>query len=261
MLNPDQIAARDGRLTASRVACLMSGDTDKIMNLWRELIGDPDFTPDDLSGVWPVQLGSATEHLNLDWFARKHGTVSRRGEVVEHSCGWAACTLDGWSDQHGCPIEAKHVGGREPLEIVVDRYQPQLQWQMIVTGALQCALSIILAANEPIVDFIPRDDAYCAELWARAESFMECVWTLTPPVAQAPVAAPVIPAVTYDMSGNNQWASEAVTWLTTRQAKRDCDAAEKALKGFVPADAVRCHGYGIEIKRDRAGRLSIKELK
>lgn len=261
MLSSAQIAARDGRLTASRIACLMSGDAAAIMNLWRELVGDPGFVPDDLSGVWPVQLGSATEALNLDWFARKHGPVSSRGDVVEHAVGWAACTLDGWSDQHGCPVEAKHVGGREPLEVVIDRYQPQMQWQMLVTGAAQCAFSVIVAANEPVVDFIPRDDEYGAELWARAEAFMECVWTLTPPVALAPVAAPVIPAVTYDMAGRNDWASEAVTWLTTRQAKRDCDAAEKALKSFVPGDAVRCYGYGVEIKRDRAGRLSMKEMK
>jgi hypothetical protein len=36
-------------------------------------------------------------------------------------------------------------------------------------------------------------------------------------------------------------------------------AAEKDLKGLVPLDAVRCHGHGIEIRRDRAGRLSLKE--
>ena len=64
MLSPAQIQARDGRLTASRVACLMSGDEAEILNLWRELCGG-DFEQEDLSGVWPVQLGSCTEDLNL----------------------------------------------------------------------------------------------------------------------------------------------------------------------------------------------------
>lgn len=98
MLSPDQIEARRGKLTASRVACLMNGTKEEILNLWRELVGDPKWEPEDLSGVWPVQLGSTTEELNLDWFELKTGkSVTRRGEVVVHpEYEWAACTLDGW---------------------------------------------------------------------------------------------------------------------------------------------------------------------
>jgi predicted phage-related endonuclease len=100
MLNAAQMKARDGKLTASRVACLMTGDNDKILNLWRELVGDPAYVEEDLSNVWAVQLGTATEELNLDWFERRTGKkVTRRGEVVIHpECDWAACTLDGWID-------------------------------------------------------------------------------------------------------------------------------------------------------------------
>ena len=66
MLSPAQIAARDGKLTASAVACLMSGDADKILNLWRELTGDPSYVPEDLSDIWAVQLGSHTEPPFVD---------------------------------------------------------------------------------------------------------------------------------------------------------------------------------------------------
>lgn len=259
MLSPTQLAARDGKLTASRVAALMTGDETDIMTLWREMIGDPDFVPEDLSGVWPVQLGSHTESLNLDWFERKHGPISRRGDVVVHGDGWAACTLDGWSDLHGCPVECKHVGGREPLETIIARYQPQMHWQMLVTSADRCALSVIMGANEPIIEFIPLDGDYARELWRRAIAFMQCVWALTPPVAEQPVVAPVKPEKAYDFALNNHWCSEAVTFLTTRAAAKDFAAAEKALKSLVPADAIRVHGGGIEAKRDRAGRLSIRE--
>lgn len=262
MLSPAQLQARENKLTASRVACLMTGDTDKIMNLWRELVGDPDFIEEDLSDVWPVQLGSVTEHLNLDWFERKHGPVTRRGDVVAMSApqDWAACTLDGWSSLHWCPVETKHTGGREGLDVLIGRYQPQMHWQMIVTGAERCALSVIMGANEPIVEFIERDADYTRELWHRAEKFMDCVRSLTPPVAMAPVSAPVNAVKTYDMTGNNKWASDAVTWITTRRAAKDFAGAEKALKSLVPADAVKCHGHGITINRNKAGSLSIREL-
>jgi hypothetical protein len=260
MLTKTQIEARDGKLTASRVACLMTGDESEILTLWREMIGDPNVQHEDLSGVWPVQLGSHTESLNLDWFERKKGPVSRHGEVVLHKNGWAACTLDGWSDLHGCPVECKHVGGREPLETIITRYQPQMHWQMIVTGAKECALSVIMGANEPIVEHIQFDKDYAAELWSRAERFMECVRSLTAPVSVSAVAAPVKAEKAYDFSTNNHWCSEAVTFIKNRTAAKDFTAAEKALKGLVPADAARVTGGGIECRRDRANRLSIKEL-
>lgn len=129
MLTEAQLRARDGRLTASRVAALMTGDEAKILDLWREMVGDPAWTPEDLSGVWPVQLGIATEALNLEWYARKHGPLTRQGEVVIHpTADWAVCTLDGFDAALPGPVECKHVGGREPLERVLERYQPQLHW-------------------------------------------------------------------------------------------------------------------------------------
>jgi hypothetical protein len=77
-LTAEQIRARQGKLTASRVACLMHGDAAKIMQLYREMIGEGE--PENLDHVWPVRLGSATEQLNLDWFEMKNGPLSRRGE-------------------------------------------------------------------------------------------------------------------------------------------------------------------------------------
>jgi hypothetical protein len=145
-------------------------------------------------------------------------------------------------------------------ETIIARYQPQMHWQMIVTGAKQCAISIIEAANEPVVDFIDYEADYGNELLTRAAAFMVCVKTLTPPVALAPVTAPIIPIKTYDMSQNNQWCVEAHTWVTTRQHAKDNAAAEKALKALVPADAIQCNGSGIQIKRNRAGSLSLREL-
>src|ERR1700728_298192 len=260
MLSPTQISAREGRLTASRVACLMTGDNEALLNLWRELTGDPSYKSDDLSNIWAVQLGALTESLNLDWYERRTGKpLSRRGDVVVHPThDWAACTLDAWDDVLSAPVECKHVGGFEKLEAVTARYLPQTHWQMIVTGADRCVLSIIEGAREPVIETVDRDSAYATELWSRAAQFMQCGFDLRPPVALTPVAAPVKAEKLYDFATNNHWCSEAVTWAQNRQAAQDFAAAEKTLKGLVPADAVRVTGGGIECKRDRANRLSIK---
>lgn len=259
MLTDTQIKARAGKLTASRVACLMTGDAAKIMQLYLEMIGEGE--PEDLSHVWPVRLGEATEQLNLDWYEMGGNPVSRRGEVVTHpSLPWAAATLDGWDDVLECPCETKHVGGREPLEVIIDRYQPQMQWQMLVTGAKQCALSVIMGASAPVVEYIERDQDYIDEMLVRGKQFMDCVAARRPPVALDPVAPPADASKVYDMGSNNRWVDASFTWIGNKDSAQRAKDAEKILKEIVPADAKKCFGNGVQITRDRAGRLSLREL-
>lgn len=260
MLNADQKARRAGKLTASRIGCLMTGDTEKILQLYREMIGEA--LPIDLSDVWPVQLGSATEQLQLDWYERKQRQiVSRRGEVCVHpDVEWAACTLDGWIDALKCPIEAKHVGGREPIEVVIDRYQPQMQWMMFVINAQQCALTIIVGAAPPVVEFIERADDYIDEMIRRGDQFMQYVSTRHPPVDLPAVPTPIDAKAVYDMAGSNEWCSYAVEWLDTRDEAKKNEDSSKLLKSLVPADAKKAYGAGVSITRNRAGSLSLREM-
>lgn len=181
MLTDAQKLLRRGKITASRAAALLSGDDIAIDRLW--LMVSECCDEEDLSTVWPVRLGEATEQLNLDWFEQRYGTVvDDRGVVVYGGPEpWIAATLDGWSVKHQCPVEAKHVGGFEPIGKIIERYQPQVQWQMLATGAEQCALSVIMGAKPPRVEFIPRDQALVNEMLERATEFMECVKQGRPP--------------------------------------------------------------------------------
>lgn len=260
MLTPEQLKAREGKLTASRVGVLMNGSERDLYDLWRELLGDPDYQPANLDNIWPVALGSLTESLNLDWYQRKRGRdVTRRGEVAVHpEYPWAAATLDGWDSEDKCPIETKHVGGHEPLTTILVRYAPQFHWQMKVTGTRFLYASIIEGANEPIVERITLNHGFGEELWRRAEHMMECVASMKPPIKMPAVEAPVEPVVTYDKTGDNFWADRAQTWLTNVGAVKLAKTSEADLKLMVPADAIRVHGHGVEVRRDRAGRLSLR---
>lgn len=261
MLNPEQIRQRDGKLTASRVACLMTGDEEKILNLWREMVGDPDFAPEDLSDVWAVQLGSHTESLNLDWYEKRTGFfLAKRGAVVvRDGYDWAAATLDGWDEQVGAPVECKHVGGFEKTSTVLERYAPQAHWQMLVTSARKCIFSIIEGAREPIIEVMDFDADYAHELWKRAAQFMECVWSLTPPVSLPAVAAPIKPEKVYDFTGNNEWGANAAAWVMNKQSAKDFEAASKTIKSMIPADAIKASGHGISVSRSKSGALTIRE--
>ncbi len=257
-LTPQQQAAREGKLTASRVGVLMGGSERDVLNLWHEMVGDPAYVPVDFDNYWPVQLGIVTENLSLDWYARRTGhPVTRRGEVVIASrAEWAAATLDGWDDFIDEPIECKHVGGRERREVVVGRYQPQFHWIMGVTDRKNICLSVIEGANEPALVSIPLDQTYADELWRRAEVFMKCVENLTPPVDIAPIAPPIIPAKTYDMAASNAWAEQASKWLKHRDAAKSFDKAVSELKALIPADAKIASGHGISASINKKGAVS-----
>jgi hypothetical protein len=262
-LTEAQRLAREGKLTASRVAPLMTGDKAKIMAVWRELCGDPTYEEENLDEIWQVQLGLTTEKLNLDWYERKAGrALSKRGEVVSHPLyEWAAATLDGYDDGIPGPVEAKHVGGFETIDKVIERYQPQVQWQMEVTGSTKCILSVIEGGRVPRLVTIDRNPDYADELMARALRLMEHVWNMTEPVEVEPLELKTISRLKdYNMTGNNVWAAAAADWLKHKDAANSWNTAVETLKGLVANDAATCTGYGLVVKRDRANRLSIKPI-
>ena len=259
-LTKEQLAAREGRLTASGVGVLVGADTAKIYDLWRQLTGDPKWVAPDLSQVWPVRLGEATEQLHIDWLAGKHGEVSRRGEVVFHpSLDWAACTLDGWLVQRGCPVEVKHVGGFESRETIVQRYYPQMTWQMLCCETGECMFSVIEGAREPIQEIINFNEDYAVELLERAHAFMRHVWNLSEPVELPPVGAMAVLAIKeYDYRTHNLFCDLAGQYLETKGQASIHERAKKRIKEIIPADAQKVFGGGIEVSRDRSGRLNIK---
>lgn len=256
-----QLKQRENHITASFLPRLMVRDEAAILSEWRRLVGDPDYVPDDLTGKWAVQLGSYIEPFALDWHERKTGQeLTRRGDVVEcPERPYLCCTLDAYREVDSTVIDCKLVGQWRRLDDALPYYLPQMVAQRACLGASNAALLVVHGSSEPVeyrVD-IPAD--YEAAVWERVEMFWQCVETLTPPVAIEPLAAPVTADTVHDMTGRNEWASEAATWIENHVAAKAAGKAEKALKAIVPADAARCHGHGIVISRDRAGRLSLKE--
>lgn len=274
MLTPAQREARRGRLTASRVACLMRGKPDDLHRLWLEMTGQAE--EEDLSRVWQIQVGEATEQRHLNWIETARAIIDelqrcgvmpadgrahiiRRGEVVVHSMhDQFACTLDGYIDELMIPVEVKHVSGKEPIEVVIERYQPQLHFQMCCMNTQRCAISIARCLDDPVVEFIHLDHDYAGEMLRRGIQFMEFVRKRVPPVALPAVPPPVSKWIDYNMTGNATWRRFADQWLQTRGAVEACTEAEKTLKSLVPDDARKAFGNGVRITRDRANRLSLR---
>lgn len=258
MLTPEQLKERRKGIGASDARKIVDGAWHQ---LWLEKTGKVE--AEDLSGVWPVQLGSHTESLNLDWYERVVGRkVDRRGEpviCVEYHI--LRCTLDGYDETAGAVVEAKHVNAYSKIDDVRARYVPQCQHQMICTGAKNAVLSVIIGANEPVLELIEYDEFFAAEYVEKCYQFWKHVEDNTPPSDGAPIAEPPPPTVmrVVDMSGSNAWGSAAADWLAHKDHAKKFDLAVKDLKAMIEPDVREASGHGIVISRNKAGSLSIKE--
>lgn len=258
MLTAEQITERKKGIGASDARRIIDGDW---WSLWNEKTGRTE--SEDLSGVWPVQLGSCTENLNLDWYERKTGRVlTRRQEhIVSAEYPMLRCTLDGFDPAIPAVVEAKHVNGFSKMPDVIERYMPQVMHQMVVAETPHAFLSVIVGANEPAVIEIEYDEFWTMTYIDRAKEFWSYVESgKEPPGAPQALSAP-IPVETMrvvDMKGSNEWASAAGEWLESRVPAKKFEASVKAIKALVEADVREAFGYGIVATRDKRG-VSIKE--
>lgn len=262
--SPEWHARRAGKITGSAANKIMAGG-DAMFNLWLELTGQRE--PDDLSGVLPVQMGSFLEPFICGWFTRETGhEITHRNEWrVNSIIPWRACEIDGiaWIDGVAHVMDAKFsLGWKKPDELLAE-YMPQLTHNAEVCGLDRWALVVLEGTGKFWWRAGDVDPFYAAALLEREKAFLECVTTKTAPPGFEPIAPP-IPAselIECDMTGNNGFADAAASWLSTRDAASKFKMAEKTIKELTPANAVRAFGYGIEVKRDKANRLGIKEMK
>lgn len=255
-LTAAQLEQRKGALGGSDANTIMGGQEDRLLQLWREKRGEAE--PEDLSGILAVQMGSFSEPLNVAWFEKQTGLAVSVESLPPCDKGppFMRCTLDGWIPERGAVFEAKHCGVRNSDAELFARYVPQLQHNMICTGARSAFLSCFKGNGDWFFMEYEQDDAYAARLIAAEESFWECVRIGTPPCPLPPEPTPKpVGVVEYSMQGNNAWASHAADYQETVLAAERHECAKKALKELVPADASKCFGHGIELRRDKRGAL------
>ena len=270
-LTKKELELRRKTVGGSDANIIMHGDIAKIHRLWQVKRGEAE--PEDLSGILPVVMGQWTEELNRIWFQKQTGlTIKRAGERIIHpKHEWMHATLDGVVVNAGeaghsaALFEAKHTNPFNfSLEDFIDRYQPQMQHNMMDAGVDSCYLSYFKGKLAWDFEVISSDLFYCEALITAEQAFMDSVKGDKPPPTTPPMTSgPVRPSGTrvQDMNGNNAWASLARDWQNHKGAAGEFATAAKGLKGLVDDDVGHAHGYGVEVKRDKRGSLRIKEAK
>lgn len=250
-------------LGGSDARTILGKDEDAIVRLWREKRGE--LEPEDLSCNLLVQFGCATEELNRRWFTRETGReLGQVQRFVRHpTIDWMGATLDGMVEAESAVFEAKFMLPWNFAEdVAADKHMPQLQHNMLVTGARRAYLSILTGGAKWVYMEVDADPVYQTVLLQVERIFWRCVKTgevprvfgAEPPKAKLPVVRVV------DMATSNAWAEYAAIFLQTRCAHIAHENAKSELKALVPEDAREAYGHGVRAKRSKAGAVSLEVM-
>jgi predicted phage-related endonuclease len=236
----------------------MGRDEAEIVRLWREKRGEVE--PEDLSANLLVQFGCATEELNRGWFELQTGRhLHQVQRFLRHpKVDWMGATLDGMVREETAVYEAKFMlPWNFSEESAAEKHMPQLQHNMLVTGAKRAYLSILTGGAKWVSIEVDADPVYQTVLLQVERIFWRCVKTgevphgfgAEPPKAKMPVVRVV------DMASSNAWAEYAQVFARTKAAHAQHESAKSELKALIPEDAREAFGHGLRAKRSKAGAV------
>ena len=179
------------KISSSDARAIASGDYYDLEKLWEQKIH---YVKDDLSNVFPVQLGLATEKFHTSWlnkqltrnnvigYGHEHKLMYEQAHCVVESDSTShpfilASTIDiAYSEEHLVQdtnkgislVELKHTGEYSNLDKVIENYYPQLQHHMYVWGTHEIMISAIFGNKRQQHDIVKRDDNFLADYMERA---------------------------------------------------------------------------------------------
>lgn len=245
-------------LGASDIGYVMRGEWYRV---WLQKTGREPFP--DLSGNLAVNLGIATEALNIRWFCEQTGLArdpQAPDEWTHPRLPFFRCHPDA-SLLNLELVEAKFCGAFNKPDEILARYYPQCQAQLAIVRAPAVHLSVITGSPSWASTKIPPDAEYIAAIEERVEQFWRYVEIDTPPPDQPAVEAKIELDQMREasMEGRNEWASLAADWIETKAAAKRFEGAVKGIKGMVEPDVKRAFGHGIQASRAKNGAITIKE--
>jgi hypothetical protein len=214
---------------------------------------------------WAMRAGSHMEKLILDWYEERLGhPITRRGEVVYHPENPNICVkLDGVCAALDLITEAKFLSPMRRREEFNPAYYPQTTLQRLCTGASRVVLVVAQGTSEPLdYEHDAPPPEYVAELMGRADIFLNCLRTLTPPYPIPPAPPPPEKWRTLDIIAEpTNWSGELLLYLqeydSTAEAAAAHDEAGKQARLLIPDDVGKVLAGGFQITRNRKGSLAI----
>jgi len=222
--------------------------------------------PDDLSDVIPVQIGIATESLNIDIFEKLSGMeVKRDVELTQKN--HMMSHLDGFISKEKCVLECKHTYQNNTIEDVAKQYYAQLQHYMMHSETNKAYLSVFFGNVRHEYVYIEFDKEFADKLYIQEEKFWKLVLEDKEPTIDVDSSIIDIPEhpnldgmTTIDMSNNIKWRDCAKQITDTKEYVEINKSAKDTLKLLVPKDCRKAMGCGFSISRNKKGSLACREM-
>jgi putative phage-type endonuclease len=174
----DWLDARRTGIGASEMAAILGLDKyTSAVELYLRKTGQ---VPDQDAGE-SAEWGQILEPVIAREFGRRAGrAVEMAGYLLRSEAyPWALATLDAWQTVGDAarPLEIKLTGGRSGdwEDGVPEYYYPQVQQQMLVTGAPSATVAALLNGTRLVWCDVARDDAMIARIVEAGERFWRCV--------------------------------------------------------------------------------------
>lgn len=247
---------------------IMAGDWHR---LYQEKVGEAQ--PEDLSGVFKVQLGIRSEAFHAEWFAHMTGL-----QVADPEHGYTSVThdfmfanIDRLVPEKGTFVELKHSRNGVNVWDKARYYMPQLQHYIHVLDVNACYFSVIRGNDEPQWCVVDRDDDYIDGLIKMESSFWWHVKQKIAPdivpqgeinrVAKKAESIKVDNLIVSDMQHNNLWTDAAQRFIANQAMAKAFDQAKEDIKGLVTDEMGEAYGHGIVAKRNKRGHIIIRAAK
>jgi YqaJ-like recombinase protein len=255
---------RVGKFTGSLANAVMTARSEsELVKIWRQKVGlDP---PDP--ETYAMRAGSHMEPFVLNEIERRTGqAITRRGEIVDHPTIADICVkLDGFREADDSIVECKFIAPWRDREDFIPAYYAQCILQMLCTGSKIAILAVAKGTSEPVEHELFFDQEYADELLRRAQAFIVCMKTLTPPYPMPPI----VPrdkwrTIDLDIEPTN-WTPQLIEHLNeyaaTAEAADAHDVAGSAARALIPDDVGKALIGSWQITRDKRGVLSIRTRK
>jgi hypothetical protein len=263
-LSQSEETYRVGKFTGSLANAVMTARSEaELTQIWRQKVGiDP-----PIEETYAMRAGSHMEPFILNEVESVTGQkITRRGEIVDHPTNKDICVkLDGYRAADDAIIECKFLGAWRTREDFYPAYYAQCILQMLCTEARNGVLVVAQGTSDPVEHEIAFDQAYADELMRRAEAFIRCMKTLTPPYPEPPIV-PRDKWRTLDLDREpTNWSAELANHLDHLAATADAasmhDLAGTAARALIPDDVGKVLIGPWQITRDKRGVLSIRARK
>lgn len=273
MLSTEQMAFRGKGIGGSDASIVMYGDG----KAWQALadqkkgLAEPKFSKAQRR---LMDMGNAIEPLCLKWFNEDYATLRPIVNPMTLCVEWKVaplfrCILDGMTLDSKTPVQCKFHVGEKTIDELADYYLPQLQHEIMVTGADQIWLAVVygrwgqfkaveVERNSDFIDtyqmralaferfwkegVLPKDMAIPQQVDADIKRLRDHVWE--------PMDNMVMPLAT--------------DWLHAKDAAGTLDDLGKQLKKLFPADARSAKWingrHGIIMKKNKAGTISLSSI-